>query len=249
VSEVFPRRRYARFVGLIVGAAIVMAPWWVGNDAAQAQVQTQDPRAGIERAKAEGMVIDPLVEPLMAEAPLGSCINDPTQAQCPAARAVVYAPEFFNIPKAERLPRPRFDHALSARAIKAAKRAATLRGRIKARSAQNPGFGCHMKVNEGSPYKAAGYEQMDAQHYCTVTIQDLDIYLRLRKYYSGQWYNMTNRWFYPTNVNRHWYGSLRYDCTSLSVYRQWQAEMHAYTMYNNVWYAGYHQRQASDYCG
>lgn len=202
-------------------------------------------RAGIENAKKAGIMIDPDVGPMMEPAPIGTCPNDPTLPGCPKVLAFVYSPEFFNIPEEERLLPASSDEPPTTEARVAKK----IRARIRARAAHDPGFGCHVKVDEGSPYKAADRAQMNSQHYCTVTIQDLDIYTRLRKYYKGQWYNMVDRWNYPTNVNRHWYGHLTYLCTSNSVRRNSQAEIHSYVLYGNVWYGAYQQRQNPMYCG
>ena len=48
---------------------------------------------------------------------------------------------------------------------------------------------CRMRITEQSPYKAANYEQMDANHQCDVILQDLDVYLALSKWYipPGLW--------------------------------------------------------------
>jgi hypothetical protein len=234
-----------RMAGLAAAVALAfaivpVAAFGADNGANMNAAATQDPRAGIERAKAAGIFVDPLMEPLMAEAPIGSCINDPTQPKCPRTTAVVYAPEFFNIPESQQPP-----IAATAARGKASKRAARIRARAAAEAVV---FNCYLKVNFTSPYLAAGYEQMDAQHYCLDTISDLDIYLVLYKYYNYQWNNMAYRWFYPTNVNAYWNGSLRYACVS-SVTRNWLAKASSYVIYKGVYYAAVSQRQATNGCG
>lgn len=74
----------------------------------------------------------------MARAPIGSCPNDPTQAECPevhkiadGVKAGVWAPDVV---------------AKGAKAL--------------ARLAQLPAF-CQMYWNSDNPYKAAGYAQMN----------------------------------------------------------------------------------------
>lgn len=47
-------------------------------------------RAGIEKAKNAGVMIDPNAEAAMAFAPIGTCANDPAQEKCPPAKAVVH---------------------------------------------------------------------------------------------------------------------------------------------------------------
>jgi hypothetical protein len=188
--------------------------------------QAQDRRAGIEKARAAGIYVDPAVEPMMAAAPLGSCQNDPTLPQCSkAVKRIVYAPEFFGLDRAR---------------IGAA-------SKPKARMA---GQGCYLKITDQSPYKAAGLEQMDANHYCIVHIQDLDIYLALLKHYNGSWRTMINRWFWPPYPYENWwYGHLSYDCQSQSVYRHWRARADAYAEYRGTVYAAYVNRYNWDYCG
>jgi hypothetical protein len=192
-------------------------------------------RQGIENSKKAGIYVDPLIEPYMAEAPIGSCVNDPSQEDCPKVKAIVYAPEFFSIPEDQR---PKTATSSSNR-----KRAE----RIVARAAA--WFNCGLKLVRDSPYKAAGYEQMDGQNMCFEPIQDLDVYMALDKYYSYQWNTMTNRWFYPTNPNQYpWSGSLRYACTA-TPHRHWRARMDAYVVYKGVWYGGSTQATGWDYCG
>jgi hypothetical protein len=70
-------------VAAIFAALLLAAP-------AQALDNDWQARAGIEKAKAAGIKIDPAAEELMARAPIGTCANDPTLAKCPPAHAVVF---------------------------------------------------------------------------------------------------------------------------------------------------------------
>src|SRR5215207_5213120 len=95
-------------------------------------------RQGITNAKAAGMYVDPLIEPYMAAAPIGSCVNDPSQEKCPTTKAIVYSPDFFNVPEDQR---PTVGTASRKRAK-----------RIIARTLK--AYNCGLKVNSGSPYRA-----------------------------------------------------------------------------------------------
>lgn len=161
----------------------------------------------------------------MAQAPIGSCINDPSRDECPPATAMVYDPDFFSIPEDQR---PKVEVNVSRNRAK----------RIIARRLM--AYNCGVKFVRESPYKAAGYEQADALNLCFDPISDLDVYMRLDKYYNGQWYSgMASRWFFPTNPNQYpWNGSLRYACIDGSVNRKWRALVDAFALYKGVWYLG-----------
>jgi hypothetical protein len=57
-----------------------------------APAHAHDTRQGIANARAAGIAVDPRAAPLMAEAPAGTCANDPTRPKCPRVHAVVYLP-------------------------------------------------------------------------------------------------------------------------------------------------------------
>jgi hypothetical protein len=108
--------------------------------AAPAEALDDDWRAtaGIAKAKAAGVQIDPAVEEAMARAPVGSCPNDPTQPNCPHATRVLESPTVELA-----------DGAL-AFAPGPAATATTARD-----AAQWP-WQCQLRLSDASPYKAAG---------------------------------------------------------------------------------------------
>lgn len=74
-------RKAARFA-VVVGVAATVA-------ASPARAQDGDAKSGIAKAKAAGISIDPKAEEIMAAAPAGSCLNDPTQAKCDTPERIV----------------------------------------------------------------------------------------------------------------------------------------------------------------
>jgi hypothetical protein len=79
----------------------------------------------------------------MARAPVGSCPNDPTQPRCPTATRVVESPTV----------------ELGDGAVAFAPGPAATATR-RARAAQWP-WQCQLRLSDASPYKAAGYAQMN----------------------------------------------------------------------------------------
>jgi hypothetical protein len=117
----------------------------------QPALATEPERQGIENSRKAGIYVDPLMERFMAQAPIGTCVNDPSRTHCPDVTAIVYAPEFFDIPEDQR---PTIAASVSHNRTR----------RLLARSAA---YNCGVKFVRNSPYKAAGYEQADAQNFCS----------------------------------------------------------------------------------
>jgi hypothetical protein len=221
---------------LALAAGLAMAVAGASFAAAQQSPEPAartDPRAGIERAKAAGMRVDPAAEELMAQAPPGSCANDPTQATCPKAEAIVRAP----IPA--RLVTPAELTAVSARAG-AAKTTA------KARAAQMPADRCSMFAT--APFKEGGVMKGDGGAQCWGgDIQRMEFYGSLHKQYNGAWYQMDvdadaingpgTAWAHP-----------RYTCAN-SAYRYWFHRIELYVLWMNTWYADTFRAWAWKYCG
>lgn len=233
------RRRIRRVFGLFAVMMTALLFGLTGPAGAQDPTVSQDSngvvagpggRDGITNAKRAGIYVDRAVEDMMALAPKGSCYNDPTLPTCKKSRAVVYAPEMFG--------------------WKPAAKGARKANRIRANAAQIPaGMACALKVNYGSPYYAAGYAQEDAQNICRAGAWDLDIFLRMQKYYNGSWYNMGDgRWFYPLVAYKWWYGSYRYLCTAYPT-RTWHGEAFGYVMWEGIRYGGYNDKYSSVECG
>src|SRR4051794_15245574 len=78
------RRSVASIWGLaVIGIASALT---VPVTAAQ---QPPPPKRGIAKAEAAGIKLDPQAKPIMAAAPAGSCLNDPTQAKCDTPKAII----------------------------------------------------------------------------------------------------------------------------------------------------------------
>jgi hypothetical protein len=173
------------------------------------------PRDGIEKARKGGIYVDPASEELMAKAATGSCPNDPTQAKCPKAQAVVRV-----YPDAD----GRYELVPPATASRHAHAAA----------APWCSFGF------SDVYKAAGYAQGDTSNECYTKVRRMEIYGTLYKLYNGRWYTMVTRSqvknFDPTSTGKV-AAHPRWQCVPNSPYRSWQLEASAYTYSQGVWYA------------
>jgi hypothetical protein len=110
----------------------------------------------------------------MERAPAGSCPNDPTQPKCPKATKVIESPTV-----------EQDDGAI---AFAPGPAASATR---EARAAQWP-WQCQLRLGDASPYKAAGYAQMDTSATCSVAVSAFELYGFLRKSYNGQWHNMAS---------------------------------------------------------
>ena len=167
------------------------------------------------------MLVDPAAEAMMAQAPVGTCTNDPTLAGCPPAGAVVYEGGSSFAP-------------ISGPAT------ATI-SRVKARAAQIDQ--CAVRVTPQSPYKAAGYAQMDGNNMCSAAVTTQELYCYLEKFAVA-----TNKWT-QMDVTGPRYGgpgmtircSARYNCTSGAL-RAWRARAVAYALLEGIWYAGMQDR-------
>jgi hypothetical protein len=210
-------------VAAIFAALLLAAP-------AQALDGDWRARAGIEKAKAAGIKIDPAAEELMARAPSGTCANDPTLPKCPPAHAVVFTGSTSYADDGTPV-------ALSP--------STTHRRPPVAHAAIDQ---CRVRVTDRSPYKAVGMAQMDAQNYCSAAVTTHELYGVLRKYYNGQWYAMASRYKGGGIPGKTLYVSVRYDCTATPV-RAWVARADAYALLRGVWYAGTQSRYNNLACG
>jgi hypothetical protein len=201
------------------------APDARAGERAQA-AQMQDPRQGIRNARAAGIRVDPAVEDMMARAPIGSCANDPSQDTCPPARAIVYAGE--REPDADGWS-SYGDGDTAATALTAA---------IPQ---------CAIRVSDASPYKAAGFAQMNAANQCFATVTSHELYGSLWKFYSGKWFHMDTdsaRGVGGTTIRVH----ARYDCTATPL-RAWRARGEGYALLRGTWYAETQERYKNLRCG
>lgn len=213
------RRRIRRTSGLFVAVTATAL-----SMAGQASAQDPGPggRAGIDKAKTAGIAIDPAVEAMMARAPEGSCPNDPTQAKCGKLKAVVYAPEFFGV---ENPP------TTSASASKVSRKIKRLRAHASYITQ------CIVNVSDQSPYKAAGYAQVDAKQYCSAAVTVHYLYALALKWYNGQYVQMKTVASDSRPGNSWAYASARYYCTA-TVSRYWQGRADGYASLKGVLYGG-----------
>ena len=153
---------------------------------------------------------------MMARAPIGSCANDPSQAKCPPARAIVYAGD-----GAEAEGWTSYGDAADA-------------ARTSSLFPQ-----CAIKVsdNPDSPYKASGRAQMNAANQCYATVTRHELYGSLWKYYKSRWYHMnttSTAGLGATTIRVH----TTYRCTATPL-RAWRARGEGYALLAGVFWAGY----------
>lgn len=212
-------------------AVAILASVFAAPSSAQAQLGgDSQARAGIEKAKATGIAVDPTVEAAMARAPVGSCPNDPTQPRCPKATRVVESPTL----------------ELADGSIAFAPGPAATATR-KARAAQWP-WQCQLRLSDASPYKAAGYAQMNTSATCSTAVSAFELYGFLRKYYNGQWYNMASagrRAAGGQAIHLH----VAYNCTREDITRTWQAYAEGWALLNGGWHHASKARNHSLRCG
>jgi hypothetical protein len=150
----------------------------------------------------------------MAEAPAGTCANDPTLPKCPPAHAVVYTGAVV----APSLTAPRSD-TLAAMAIDQ----------------------CSVRVTVPSPYKAVGLAQMDAQNVCSIAVTTHQLYGLLRARKRNQWWAMAGHLNPHGRPGKQINVHVRYTCRR-SRLRAWEAHADAWSLLRGVWYAGTQSR-------
>jgi hypothetical protein len=170
----------------------------------------QSPRQGVDNARRAGIAVDPRAALLMAEAPAGSCANDPTLPTCPPAHAVVYRGAMV----APSLAAPRSD-PLAAMAIDQ----------------------CRVRVTVQSPYKAVGLAQMDAQNVCSIAVTTHELYGLLRSFKRGKWWAIAGRLQAHGAPGKRISVHVRYKCRRARL-RAWEAHADAWSLLRGVWYAG-----------
>ena len=220
-------------MGRFVLAALVAALFIAAPSHAQTTRDgvTAKSLEGISNAREDGIYVDPAVEPLMARAPVGSCANDPTRPKCPPATAVMLSGDGTYGPLATPPTQP---VGLAAK-------------RVRARAAQIPA--CRVRVNATSPYKYQGMAQMDGQNYCEAPVTHHELYGALYKWYNNVRHLMNSRLNASGVPGSTINIKVRYDCTSVSVWRTWEAEAVGYSWaYGTIW-AGFNFRRDPMYCG
>jgi hypothetical protein len=141
-----------------------------------------DARAGIARAHLAGINIDPEAEALMAQAPAGTCLNDPTQPKCPVINEVI---------RAATVERPDGSLAYALAATPAERSSATVAADgAEAQAAALP----QCFVRAGYPYYAAGSAWGDGAHQCTAAVSSQELFVSLERTTNGVWRLMDSRY-------------------------------------------------------
>jgi hypothetical protein len=227
-----------RALAMSVTALTLGATLAVAQPAAE-PTSNMDPRAGIEKAKAAGMQIDPAAEELMAQAPPGSCANDPTQETCPPADRFV---------RVDRVPE-RMTSSEFAGWANAARAGATKSRVVKnprARAAQMPWERCSWYGTD--PYKEGGVMKGDAGAQCWGgDILRMELYSVLQKQYEGTWYGMDTD-LDAVNGPGTTIANARYTCVN-TAYRYWRHQIELYVNHFGTWYAASHRFYRWRYCG
>jgi len=106
---------------------------------------------------------------------------------------------------------------------------------------------CRVNITDQSPYKAAGYAQADGANYCTRAVTWQELYVILKKYYSGKWWNMASRMARAPGGQTIRVHTV-YDCTA-TPYRAWWARAEGYALLQGVLYLGVENSYHNLYCG
>lgn len=188
--------------------------------------------AGVERARAAGIKVDPAAAKAMAEAPIGSCFNDPTQAKCPPAHTVT---GYADAAGSSFGPAP---------GTTTAARAKRPSGRARARAAQ---FNYQCEVHAAIVYYAAGMAHGDGWNRCSAAVTRQELYVNIDKFYKDVWYQYASD--YATaiggpRIDVH----VHYTCTAYPL-RAWRTQAYGYSLLQGVWYAGYDAVYRNLYCG
>ena len=135
-------------------------------------------KRGIARAKAAAVTIDPKAEPIMAAAPAGSCLNDPTQGTCDTPEAIVADGQLQADGSTgySDLTEPAKATAASAAAAETAELAALPQCWVKATSL----------------VRSTGWARAYGQNYCTSRVQWQELYVTLWMYWKSdsRWHQL-----------------------------------------------------------
>jgi hypothetical protein len=136
-------------------------------------------KAGIAKARAAGIAVDPAVTRIMARAPHGTCLNNPALAKCPAIKAVVLS-------NTEEMPDGSLAYGPS---LGAANATAAKLGPV-ARAAQVPQ--CFLKADY--PYYSGGWAWGQGVNTCTAAASSQALYVWLKRTTDGVWVQLDVRY-------------------------------------------------------
>jgi hypothetical protein len=183
--------------------------------------------AEIARAQAAGIKIDPAAKAIMAAAPVGSCLSDPTQATCDTPTAIVA--------DGQPLPDGSMGYAESSIAAPTIADAAVAFPQ------------CFIRAT--APYKSVGFGQGDGANQCTarVEIQELCVTLFMFWISTGRWVQQDTGVAGPTNGGKTIRAHAQIRCRT-SETRVWQTQAAGYADIDGVWYAGLQRAYANLRC-
>jgi hypothetical protein len=206
-----------RSLAMLASAAIIATSLTAASAVASAPSSTAadpPPAAGVDHAKAAGILIDPGAADAMVAAPVGSCYNDPTQAKCPPANRVASPAE-----------------SLTQGPYAAAAQVAAKRDRISAHAAIDQ---CAINVN--APYFAAGLAQTDGKNQCYSPVTSQELYVYLYDYIStGKRLLDTRSATGPGGTTIR--ASPKFDCSHPVSSRKYESHAEGYALLQGVWYA------------
>jgi hypothetical protein len=178
---------------------------------------------GVEKAIAAGVKIDPRAVPIMAAAPPGSCLNDPTRAGCDTPKAIVADDQL--------MPDGSTGYA---QATPGSARAAQI------------GFACFVRATD--LVKSTGNARAYGANQCVAGVQHQELYVTLLEFWTS-----TQSWHQMDTGSAQGVGgqtiraSAHYYCRATNT-RAWQDQAAGYSETNGVWYAGLNRRYENLAC-
>lgn len=216
--------RVPALLSILVAAAMLGATGY-----AYANETNPDPATlGIARAERAGIKIDPAVREIMANAPLGSCLNDPTQSDCDTPTAIVADGRAFS-------------DGSTGYADMAAPTA------VLAQPAESAGVPqCFVHATNLS--KSTGSARAYGQNTCSSAVQEQELYVQLREFQlrDHKWHQMDTgsaRKAGGGSINAH----ADFRCQSSAI-RAWENLASGYSDLNGVWYGGQNKQDENLPC-
>ena len=214
-----------------IAATIGLATLGAGPALAHAGNHAQ---RGIARAEAAGIKIDRAAKRIMAAAPVGSCLNDPTRSKCDRPKAIVGdgrrvagVTRYSELgPATAALVRP------------------VGRGSV-AHTAAVPQ--CFVKAT--SLVKSTGSARAYAQNTCTSAVSEQELFVNLNEFWlsDSQWHQMNAGFAGPAGGGRTINAQTSYPCRSSGI-RAWADVASGYSDLNGVWYAAQNTRYENLTC-
>jgi hypothetical protein len=187
-------------------------------------------RRGIVRAEVAGIEVDRAAKMIMAAAPIGSCLNDPTQSKCDTPTEIVADGHVLDSGATGYANLPSPPAALT--------RPVDRRARARAAYVTDQ---CWVRAT--SLVKSTGWARAYGQNYCTTRVTEHELFVTLREFWKSdsKWHQMDVGHAGPApggvTINAH----AEYPCRSTS-YRAWHNLASGYAAVGPVWYAGQNEQ-------